>query len=341
MQQWYMAIGGHQVGPVSQDDVVTNLRNGTIDGNTLVFTAGMKNWTPLKDVPQLAAFLTGGGPAAGTASPPPIVPGRQAHEIDFKILGSEMQFVEVELDPGESAVAEAGSMMYMTPGIEMETVFGDGSATQRSGVMGALLGAGKRLITGESLFMTVFTNQAGGKQQVAFAAPYPGKILAMDLKQLGGHLVCQKDSFLCAARGVSIGIAFQRKIGVGLFGGEGFIMQKLEGDGLCFMHAGGTVHPVDLRAGETMRVDTGCLVALQPSVNYDIQFVGKIKTALFGGEGLFFATLTGPGRVWLQSLPFSRMADRIYKAAPAAGGSRRGEGSILGGLGGLLDGDNS
>jgi uncharacterized protein (TIGR00266 family) len=341
MQQWYMAIGGHQVGPVSQDDVVTNLRNGTIDGNTLVFTAGMKNWTPLKDVPHLAAFLTGGGSATAGATPPPIVPGRQAHEIDFKILGSEMQFVEVELDPGESAVAEAGSMMYMTPGIEMETVFGDGSATQRSGVMGALLGAGKRLITGESLFMTVFTNQAGGKQQVAFAAPYPGKILAMDLKQLGGHLVCQKDSFLCAARGVSIGIAFQRKIGVGLFGGEGFIMQKLEGDGLCFMHAGGTVHPVDLRAGETLRVDTGCLVALQPSVNYDIQFVGKIKTALFGGEGLFFATLSGPGRVWLQSLPFSRMADRIYKAAPAAGGSRRGEGSILGGLGGLLDGDNS
>ena len=341
MQQWYMAIGGHQVGPVSQDDVVTNLRNGTIDGNTLVFTAGMKNWTPLKDVPQLAAFLTGSGPAGAGAAPPPLVPGRQAHEIDFKILGSEMQFVEVELDPGESAVAEAGSMMYMTPGIEMETVFGDGSSTQRSGVMGALLGAGKRLITGESLFMTVFTNQAGDKQQVAFAAPYPGKILAMDLKQLGGHLVCQKDSFLCAARGVSIGIAFQRKIGVGLFGGEGFIMQKLEGDGLCFMHAGGTVHPVDLRAGETLRVDTGCLVALQPSVNYDIQFVGKIKTALFGGEGLFFASLSGPGRVWLQSLPFSRMADRIYKAAPAAGGRRQEGGSILGGLGDLLDGDST
>ncbi len=184
--------------------------------------------------------------------------------------------------------------------------------------MGALLGAGKRLITGESLFMTVFTNQGAGKQQVAFAAPYPGKILAMDLKQLGGQLICQKDSFLCAARGVSIGIAFQRKIGVGLFGGEGFIMQRLEGDGLCFVHAGGTVHPVDLAAGQTLRVDTGCLVALQPSVSYDIQFVGKIKTALFGGEGLFFATLTGPGRVWLQSLPFSRMADRIYKAAPAA-----------------------
>ena len=259
--------------------------------------------------------------------------------VDYEINGAEMQFVEVELDPGESAVAEAGSMMYMTPGIQMETVFGDGSQ-QRSGVMGALLGAGKRLITGESLFMTVFTNTGGGLAHVAFAAPYPGRILAMDLKQLGGELICQKDSFLCAAKGVSIGIAFQRKIGVGLFGGEGFIMQKLEGDGLTFCHAGGTVHPVDLAAGQTLRVDTGCLVALQPTVAYDIQFVGKIKTALFGGEGLFFAALTGPGRVWLQSLPFSRMADRIYKAAPSAGGKRVGEGSILGGLGGLLDGDN-
>jgi uncharacterized protein (TIGR00266 family) len=263
-----------------------------------------------------------------------------AHEVDFRILGGEMQFVEVELDPGESAVAEAGSMMFMTEGIQMETIFGDGSQQQRSGVMGALMGAGKRLITGESLFMTVFTNSGAGKQQVAFAAPYPGKILAMDLKPLGGELLCQKDSFLCAARGVSIGIAFQRKIGVGLFGGEGFIMQRLQGDGLAFVHAGGTVHPVELRAGQTLRVDTGCLVALQPTVGYDIQFVGKIKTALFGGEGLFFATLTGPGRVWLQSLPFSRMADRIYKAAPAAGGSRREGGSILGGLGDLLDGDS-
>lgn len=337
-QQWYMAIGGHQVGPVSQDDVITNLRNGTIDGSTLVFTAGLSNWTPLKDVPQLAAYLRG-GPGARQTAPPPLVPGRRAHEIDFRIVGSEMQFVEVELDPGESAIAEAGSMMYMTSGIDMETVFGDGSEQSR-GVMGALLGAGKRLVTGESLFMTVFTNRGGDKQHVAFAAPYPGKILAMDLKQLGGELICQKDSFLCAARGVSVGIAFQRRIGVGLFGGEGFIMQRLLGDGLCFVHAGGTVHPVDLAPGQIVRVDTGCLVALQPSVGYDIQYVGRIKTALFGGEGLFFATLTGPGRVWLQSLPFSRMADRIYKAAPAAGGSRRGEGSILGGLGGLLDGDN-
>src|SRR5688572_7236290 len=232
-QQWYMAIGGHQVGPVSLDDVITNLRNGTVDGNTLVFTSGMKNWTPLKDVPDLSSYISGASGARPGAVPPPIVPGRTAHEIDFRVLGSEMQFVEVELDPGESAVAEAGSMMYMTQGINMETVFGDGSTGQRSGVMGALLGAGKRLITGESLFMTVFTNQGGGgKQQVAFAAPYPGKILAMDLKQLGGQLICQKDSFLCAAKGVSIGIAFQRRIGVGLFGGEGFIMQRLEGDGL-------------------------------------------------------------------------------------------------------------
>jgi uncharacterized protein (TIGR00266 family) len=335
-----MAIGGHQVGPVSQDDVIANLQNGTIDGRTLVFTAGMTNWTPLKDVQALAAALDGGAGAGAAAVPPPIVPGRRAHEIDFRILGHEMQFVEVELDPGESAVAEAGSMMYMTHGIQMETVFGDGSA-QQSGVVGALLGAGKRLVTGESLFMTVFTNQSGGKQQVSFAAPYPGKILAMDLTSLGGQLICQKDAFLCAAKGVSIGIAFQRRIGVGLFGGEGFIMQRLEGDGLCFVHAGGTVHPVDLAAGQTLRVDTGCLVALQPSVGYEIQFVGGVKTALFGGEGLFFTTLTGPGRIWLQSLPFSRMADRIYKAAPSAGGRRKGEGSILGGLGGLLDGDNS
>src|SRR5688500_18788564 len=259
-QEWFMAIGGHQVGPVTRDDVVTNIRNGTVDGSTLVFKAGMSNRTPLKDVPDLASFL-GGGSAASGAAPPPLVPGRRAHDIDFRILGSEMQFVEAELDPGESAVAEAGSMMYMTQSIEMETVFGDGSGSaQGRGVMGALLGAGKRLLTGESLFMTTFTNNGQGKQQVAFAAPYPGKILAMDLKQLGGQLICQKDSFLCAARGVSIGIAFQRKIGVGLFGVEGFIMQRLEGDVLTFVHAGGTVHPLDLGPGQTLRVDTGCLV---------------------------------------------------------------------------------
>ncbi len=336
--QWYMAIGGHQVGPVTQDEIVANLRNGSIDSETLVFTAGMAAWQKVKDVPAFASYLT--QPKAATPAAPPTLPGRRAHDIDFVIHGNEMQFVEVELDPGEAAVAEAGAFMYMTPGIQMETIFGDGSGAPK-GVLDALLGAGKRILTGESLFMTVFQNQAQSKQRVAFAAPYPGKILAMDLKALGGQLICQKDSFLCAARGVGIGIAFQRKIGTGLFGGEGFIMQKLEGDGLCFVHAGGMIHHFDLAAGETLRVDTGCLVALQPSVNYDIQFVGKVKTALFGGEGIFFATLTGPGRVWLQSLPFSRMADRIYAAAPQSGGHRKEEGSVLDrafGLGDLIDG---
>src|SRR5829696_10299930 len=218
------------------------------------------------------------------------------HEIDYKIFGDDMQYVEVELDPNEATVAEAGGMMYMDDGVEMETIFGDGSQQQGSGFLGSLVGAGKRLLTGESLFMTVFLNRTGQRRKVAFGAPYPGKIVPVHLAELGGELIAQKDSFLAAARGVSIGIAFQRKLGVGLFGGEGFIMQRLEGDGLCFVHAGGTVHPVDLQAGQTLRVDTGCLVALQPSVAYDIQFVGKVKTALFGGEGLFFAALTGPGR---------------------------------------------
>ncbi|MBA3269191.1 MAG: TIGR00266 family protein [Acidobacteria bacterium] len=335
-----MAIGGHQVGPVAQDEIVSNLRNGSLDVETLVFTNGMANWQKIKDVAAFAPFVAGGSSAPGGAAPP-AAPGRRAHDIDFVIHGNEMQFVEVELDPGEAAIAEAGVMMYMTQGVELETIFGDGSNQQSGGVLDALWGAGKRILTGESLFMTVFTNKSGAKQRVAFGAPYPGKIIAMDLKTLGGQLICQKDSFLCAARGVAIGIAFQKKIGVGLFGGEGFIMQKLEGDGLCFVHAGGTIHHLDLAAGENLRVDTGCLVALQPSVSYDIQFVGKIKTALFSGEGIFFASLHGPGRVWLQSLPLSRMADRIYKAAPRTGGHRKEEGSILdrvGGLGDLIDG---
>jgi uncharacterized protein (TIGR00266 family) len=267
----------------------------------------------------------------------------RAHEIDYRIEGEDMQFVEVELDPGESVVAEAGALMYMTAGIEMQTIFGDGSGQgQAKGLMGALLGAGKRILTGESLFMTVFTAQGGSREKVAFAAPYPGRILAMDLKQLGGELVCQKDSFLCAAKGVSIGIAFQKKIGVGLFGGEGFIMQRLQGDGFAFVHAGGMLTEMQLAPGQTLRVDTGCLVALQPSVSYDVQLVGGVKTALFGGEGLFFATLTGPGHVWLQSLPLSRMADRIAKAIPGLGRGRKDEGSaldVLGGLGNIIDGD--
>jgi uncharacterized protein (TIGR00266 family) len=259
--------------------------------------------------------------------------------VDYEIFGNEMQYVEVELDPGEAAIGEAGAMMMMQDGIEMDTIFGDGSA-QQGGLFGKLLGAGKRLVTGESLFTTIFHNEGRNKARVAFAAPYPGKIIPVDLSSIGGTLICQKDSFLCAARGVSLGIAFNRKLGVGLFGGEGFIMQKLDGNGMVFVHAGGTLAVKDLAPGETLRVDTGCVVAFQPSVDFDIQYVGKLKSALFGGEGLFFATLRGPGRVWLQSLPLSRLANRIIMAAPSAGGSRRDEGSLLGGLGGLLDGDN-
>ena len=249
-----------------------------------------------------------------------------------------MQFVEVELDPGEAAVGEAGSLMFMDAGIGMDTVFGDGSA-QQGGFLGKLLGAGKRLVTGESLFTTVYTNQASRKLRVAFAAPYPGKILPMDLSKLGGTLICQKDAFLCAAKGVSLGIYFQQKMSVGFFGGEGFVMQKLEGDGLAFVHAGGTVVRRELQVGETLLIDTGCVVAFTPNVNFEIQYVGKIKTALFGGEGLFFAKVTGPGTVWLQSLPFSRLASRVFAAAPQRGGSRE-EGSVLGGLagGGILGG---
>ncbi len=261
------------------------------------------------------------------------------HEVDYEVFGSEMQYVEVELDPMEAAVAEAGGMMYMDEGIEMETIFGDGSQ-QSSGFLGSLMGAGKRLLVGESLFMTVFQNRGRGKRRVAFGAPYPGKIIPVHLGAIGGELLAQKDSFLCAAKGVSIGIAFTKRFGAGLFGGEGFILERLQGDGLAFIHAGGTMKERELAPGETLRVDTGCIVAFQPSVAYDIQYVGRIKTAFFGGEGLFFATLRGPGKVWLQSLPFSRLAGRIYSAAPQRGGQRE-EGSVLGGLGRLIDGDNS
>jgi uncharacterized protein (TIGR00266 family) len=261
------------------------------------------------------------------------------HEIDYEVFGNEMQYVEVELDPMEAAVAEAGGMMYMEDGIEMQTIFGDGSQ-QAGGFLGNLMSAGKRLLVGESLFMTVFVNQGAGKRRVAFGAPYPGKIIPIHLSEIGGELLTQKDAFLCAAKGVSIGIAFTKRFGAGLFGGEGFILERLQGDGLAFIHAGGTVLERSLGPGETLRVDTGCIVGFQPSVAYEIQYVGKIKTALFGGEGLFYALLRGPGRVWLQSLPFSRLAGRIYSAAPQRGGGKE-EGSILGGLGRLIDGDRS
>lgn len=262
-----------------------------------------------------------------------------ADDIDYEIKGSEMQFVEIELDPGESAVSEAGSMMFKDPHISMAAVFGDGSG-QEGGFMGKLLGAGKRLITGESLFTTVFTHEGHGKARVAFASPYPGNILAFKLDEIGGRLICQKDAFLAAAKGVQIGIHLQRKIMTGLFGGEGFIMQRLDGDGWAFVHVGGTVIERELAPGEVLHVDTGCIAAMTADVDMDIEQVGGIKSMIFGGEGVFFARLQGPGKVWLQSLPFSRLAGRIWAAAPQAGGSRKGEGSILGGIGDMLDGDN-
>ena len=260
--------------------------------------------------------------------------------IDYTVHGDDMQYVDIVLDPGEAIVAEAGGLMYLEAGIDMDTIFGDGSEQQGSGLFGKLLGAGKRLVTGESLFMTVYQNKANERRSLAFAAPYPGKIVPLDLAKLGGEFHVQKDSFLCGAKGVAIGIAFQRKIGTGLFGGEGFIMQKLTRDGLAFAHAGGTLMERELKAGEQLRIDTGCVVGYQPSVNFDVQYVGKLKTALFGGEGLFFAVLTGPGKIILQSLPFSRLAGRIFAAAPQGGGKAQGEGSVLGGLGNILDGDN-
>lgn len=260
-----------------------------------------------------------------------------AHEIDYGLFGQEMQYVTIELDPGESVVAEAGNMMAMEDGIRMSTIFGDGSERGQGGLMDKLLGAGKRLLTGESLFMTVFSNEASVRRSVSFASPYPGSILPVDLRTVGGKLICQKDSFLCAAKGVSVGIEFTRRFGAGLFGGEGFILQKLEGDGLAFVHSGGSLMERELSPGETLRVDTGCLVAMTRDVDYDIEFVGGIKTAIFGGEGLFFARLRGPGKVWIQSLPFSRLADRILSSAGRFG--RKEEGSVLGGLGRLLDGD--
>jgi len=338
---WYVAEAGKPVGPLSLDDLVARVRRNP---DSLVFGPGVASWTPAHAVDVVAARLH----AAGSLPPVPPPPlgyrgagGRgKSDEIDYKIFGSEMQYVEVELDPGETVIAEPGGMMYMTGGIRMETVFGDPSKQNQGGFLGKIATAGKRLLTGESLFMTTFTASGGAKEQIAFAAPYPGKIVPLDLDALGGEMICQKDSFLCAAKGVEIGIAFQKKIGVGLFGGEGFIMQRLTGNGLAMVHAGGTLLERTLGPGEMLKIDTGCIVALQPSVNYDIQMVGGFKNTIFGGEGLFFATLTGPGRIWLQSLPFARLAGRILANAGPGGG--KGEGSVLGGigLGGLLGGDD-
>jgi uncharacterized protein (TIGR00266 family) len=261
---------------------------------------------------------------------------RRNHEIDYKIYGEELQFVEIELDPGETAIAESGAMMMMDDGIQMDTMFGDGSQQQSSGgLLGKLMSAGKRVLVGESLFMTAFTNAGQGKKKVSFAAPYVGKIIPLDLLQYNGKIIAQKDAFLCAAKGVSIGIEFQRKLGTGVFGGEGFIMEKIEGDGLAFVHAGGYVIEKELQAGELLKIDTGCVVAYTSGVDFDIEFVKGIKNWMFGGEGLFFAILKGPGKVWIQSLPISRLAARLVEYGTW---HRKEEGSILGGLGNLFDG---
>jgi uncharacterized protein (TIGR00266 family) len=331
MQAWYLSYGGQQIGPLDQTAAIAQARQNP-DGHC--WRAGFAEWIPI----SACAELTGAS-ALPTVSAPPPISQRSADEIDFQVFGHDMQFVEIELDPGESAVAEAGAMMFKDAQVQMETVFGDGSHSgQGGGFMDKLLGAGKRVITGESLFTTMFSNAGSGKARVAFAAPYPGTIIPLSLKNHGGRLICQKDSFLCAARGVSIGIFFQKKIMTALFGGEGFIMQKLEGDGQVFVHAGGTVVERELKAGERLDVDTGCVVALSQTVGFDVKPVGGIKSMLFGGEGVFLATLTGPGHVWLQSLPFSRMAGRMFSAAYQRGGSRD-EGSVLGGLGNILSGD--
>ncbi len=340
---WYVAVEGKQEGPFTAAAIVEKIRKNEIDRQTFVFTPGMANWEALESILQFrdALGLTGAPPVP--PPPPAHAFGHpRAHDIEYEIHGEEMQLVEITLDPGEATIAEAGSFLFMDPAIQMETIFGDGSHKSKAeGVLGKMLSAGKRVLTGESLFMTVFSNGGGVRQKVAFASPYPGRIIPLDLRQHAGTMLCQKDSFLCAAKGVAVGIAFQKKLGAGLFGGEGFILQKLEGDGLAFVHAGGHVLSRDLKAGESLRLDTGCLVAFETRVNYDIQFVGGIKTALFGGEGLFFATLQGPGKVFIQSLPFSRLASRVMAAASPRGG-RKEEGSLLdmvGGLGRMVDGD--
>jgi len=324
---WYYAKGNETVGPVSRDELIAAIKTGCGPA-TLVWGPGVSEWTEARHVGSL-------GVGAARAAVPPVRTGhRRADEIDYELFGDDMQYVEVTLDPGEVVVAEAGGMMYMTEGIEMQTVFGDPSKEDR-GILGKIFDAGKRMVTGESLFLTTFGATGSGREQVAFAAPYPGKIIPMHLDELGGELICQKDAFLCAARGVQIGIAFQRKILTGLFGGEGVILQRLTGDGIAFVHAGGTIQRRELGAGETLRLDTGCLVALQPSVDYDIQMARGIKNAIFGGEGLFLATLRGPGTVWVQSLPFTRLAGRVLANLPARGG--KGEGSIIGSLANVFE----
>lgn len=320
---WYYAKDGKAVGPMSREELMKALP--TIGGlEAMVYGPTTSEWTKARHIASLVGVVQPGIPPAPKS--------RAADEIEYEIFGDDMQFVEVTLDPGEVVVAEAGAMMYMSQGIAMQTVFGD-PAREQQGVLGKLFEAGKRMVTGESLFLTTFGATGRQREQVAFAAPYPGKIVPLHLHELGGEILCQKSAFLCAARGVQIDIAFQKRFAVGLFGGEGFILQRIKGDGIAFVHAGGMIVKKQLAPGERLRLDTGCLVAFQPSVDYDIQSAGDMKTALFGGEGVFVTNLTGPGTVWLQSLPFSRLAGRIV------GTFRTGkdEGSVLGKLGNLFE----
>jgi uncharacterized protein (TIGR00266 family) len=340
MKTWHYATATNEQIQVSEAELPALIANGTVTPQTRVWSSGMASWAAAHEMfPALFGGDPGssGPPAIPQAAPPAM--GQRSHEIDFEIFGDDMQIVEVELDPGEVVIAEAGAMNYLEEDITFEAKMGDGS-NPNEGVMGKLLSIGKRALTGESLFMTHFRHAgASGKRRVAFAAPFPGKIIPIDLSKMGGEITCQKDSFLCAAFGTQVTIAFNRKLGAGFFGGEGFILQKLRGDGKAFVHAGGTIIERQLK-GEKLRVDTGCIVAFSPGIEYSIERAGNLKSMFFGGEGMFLATLSGHGHVWLQSLPFSRLADRIIRAAPAAGGKSQGEGSVLGGLGRLLDGDN-
>lgn len=338
MQAWYYLDKTKDRKQVLEEELHVLVNSGEVAPVTLVWKQGMADWKPAGEVlPQLFSATPGSPPPA---LPPGVVGAgpQNCHEVDYEIFGDDMQIVEVELDPGEKVIAEAGAMNYLEEDLSFEAKMGDGSSTD-DGIMGKLLAVGKRALTGESIFMTHFTHTGGGgKRRVAFAAPYPGKIIPINLADVGGTLTCQKDAFLCAAYGTQVTIAFNRKLGAGFFGGEGFILQKLVGDGMAFVHAGGTVIKKELK-GETLRVDTGCLVAFAPGITYDIERAGNLKSMFFGGEGLFLATLQGHGTVYLQSLPFSRMADRILQHAPSAGGKSVGEGSMLGGIGRLLDGD--
>ncbi len=339
-EEWFLDYDdADKIGPISTAKAKQYAQKNT---NGFAWKEGFSDWKPISSVEE----LTGEVSLFKRASVPPsrLTGGKtqRADEIDYQIFGEDIQYVEIELDPGESAVAEAGAMMYKNSSIVMDTIFGDGSGSKEDngGFLGKLVGAGKRLITGESLFTTVFSHSGSGKATVAFAAPYPGRIIPVDLAKMGGKIICQKDCFLCAAKGVSIGIHFQKKILTGLFGGEGFIMQKLEGDGMAFIHAGGMLKEIKLEVGQDLHLDTGCLVAMEPTVEFTVEQAGGIKTSLFGGEGFFLAKLHGPGRVWVQSLPFSRLAGRMLSAAPGVGGSSKGEGSALGMLGDLVMGDN-